>query len=80
MNIVPTEPQPVAVIHPTSGPRCWQRSPRTNRPCARAQGHAGRHAWAWLHLGGKVREVWSDCQVCGKPTTDGAVCRECGAA
>ena len=61
-------------------PRCWQHSPTTHRPCTRSASHTGRHHFAWIHLGGKVREVWeSDCQVCGKATRDGAVCRSCGA-
>ena len=59
--------------------RCWQHSPKTNLPCTRATSHTGRHHFAWTHLDGRVREVWtSDCQICGRPTIDGAVCKECG--
>ena len=61
---------------------CGHRSPRTGKPCRRAEGHQGRHAFIWRHADpGLVREVWerTDCQVCGNATTDGAVCRECGA-
>lgn len=58
--------------------RCWRHSPKTNRPCTRAVDHTGRHHFAWIHLGGKVREVWGDCQICGEATRDGAVCRKCG--
>ena len=59
---------------------CGHRSPSL-WPCTRATGHTGRHHFAWTHLDGRVREVWAqaDCQVCGRETTDGAVCRECGA-
>jgi len=39
--------------------RCGRRSPATNRPCTRASSHTGRHLFAWIHLGGKVREVWN---------------------
>ena len=55
--------------------------PATGRPCRRAEKHTGRHAFIWrFAIPGTVREVWeADCQVCGRPTTDGAVCRECGA-
>jgi hypothetical protein len=57
------------------------KSPRTGKPCRRAEGHTGRHAFIWRHLDGRVREVWAaDCQVCGRETSDGAVCRQCGAA
>jgi hypothetical protein len=65
----------------TSADTCGHRSPRSLKPCTRATGHGGRHHFAWRHLDGRVREVWeADCQVCQRPTTDGAVCRECGAA
>lgn len=61
---------------------CGHRNPKTLKPCTRATSHHGRHHFAWRHLDGRVREVWerSDCQVCGRETTDGAVCRKCGAA
>jgi hypothetical protein len=60
---------------------CGHKSPRTGKPCRRAEGHTGRHAFIWRHLDGRVREVWAaDCQVCGRETSDGAVCRQCGAA
>jgi hypothetical protein len=65
---------------PTSGPRCTSRNPRTLIACTRAEGHSGRHHFAWQHLDNRVRQVWADCQVCQCATADGAVCRECGAA
>ena len=60
---------------------CGHRNPATGRPCRRAEKHTGRHAFIWrFAIPGTVREVWeADCQICGRPTTDGAVCRECGA-
>ena len=61
---------------------CGRRNPATGKPCRRAENHSGRHAFIWrFAVPGTVREVWeqSDCQVCGRPTTDGAVCRKCGA-
>lgn len=74
----------VATSHPVSVPKtsadtCGHRNPKTLKPCTRATGHHGRHHFAWRHLDGRVREVWADCQVCQGATTDGAVCRECGA-
>ena len=63
-----------------NAPFCNDKSPRTNLPCRRAENHTGRHAFIRQHIShGLVRETWeADCQVCGKPTSDGAVCRECG--
>ncbi len=61
----------------TTGPRCTDRSPKTNRPCTRAADHTGRHHYAWTHLDQRVREVWADCQICGG-LADGAVCAKCG--
>lgn len=59
---------------------CGHRSPKSNKPCRRAEHHAGRHAFIREHIRpGLVREVWeATCQVCGKVTRDGAVCRACG--
>ena len=38
---------------------CGQRNPATGKPCRRAHGHTGRHAWIWRFADpGKVREVW----------------------
>lgn len=64
----------------TSADTCGRRSPKTGKPCRRAEGHTGRHAFIWLKVDpGIVRETWAaDCQVCQQPTTDGAVCRKCG--
>ena len=42
-----------------TGTRCWHRSPASHRPCTRAAGHSGRHHFAWTHLDGRVREVWT---------------------
>lgn len=38
---------------------CGHRSPLTGRSCNRHAGHRLRHHFAWLHIDGRVREVWS---------------------
>lgn len=63
----------------TSADTCGAKSTETGRPCRRATGHGGRHAFFWTHvIPGLVREVWAHCQECGAYTTDGAVCGFCG--
>lgn len=70
---------PHATVPLTNAPKCGERSPETGRPCQRATGHTGRHAFFWLNVHpGRVREVWATCQVCGAYTTGGAVCGWCG--
>ena len=72
------DPGIIVPLH--SAPECGNRSP-SGLYCRRAKGHTGRHAFIRHHITpGLVREVWdADCQVCQRPTRDGAVCRECGA-
>lgn len=39
---------------------CGHRNPNTSKPCRRAEGHTGRHAFIWRFAEpGKVREVWA---------------------
>lgn len=58
-------------------PDCGARG--TTYACNRPRGHGGRHAFTWRHLTGRVRAVWSTCQVCGRPTDldYGPACPSC---
>ena len=38
---------------------CADRSPLWGYLCNRPAGHTGRHLFAWRHVDGTVREVWS---------------------
>ena len=75
------KPTDTIVVPLTNAPSCGDRSP-SGLLCRRAKDHTGRHAFIRHHVQpGLVREVWDvRCQVCGRTTRDGAVCRECGTA
>ena len=50
-------PEIIVPLH--NAPFCNQKSPDTNKPCRRAAGHDGRHAFIRQHVShGLVREVW----------------------
>ena len=56
-QMVPTASPARITVPQIRSRRCWDNSPN-GRPCSRAAGHAGRHLFAWIHLDGRVREVW----------------------
>jgi hypothetical protein len=58
--VADTKATPNIIVPRTSAPFCGHRSPDSNHPCRRAEGHTGRHAFIWLFvIPGKVREVWA---------------------